>query len=144
MIVPDPSVSVVAQVIQLAVAPVFLLAGVGTTLGVLANRLARVIDRARELEARREASQGNPAVIAEELHNLSERGRLVYRAIALLVLAALLVGLVIISLFVGVFFEVELGAAIAALFVAAMLAFIAALVVFLREVFVGTQGLRIG
>lgn len=144
MIVPDPSVSVVAQVIQLAVAPVFLLTGVGATLGVLANRLARVIDRARALEARREAAQGDPAAIAEELHNLSERGRLVYRAIALLVLAALLVGLVIISLFVGVFFEVELGGAIAALFVAAMLAFIAALMVFLREVFVGTQGLRIG
>jgi hypothetical protein len=144
VIVPDPSVSVVAQVIQLAVAPVFLLTGVGATLGVLANRLARVIDRARVLEARREAGQGDARAIAEELHHLSERGRLVYRAIALLVLAALLVGLVIISLFVGVFFEVELGGVIAALFVAAMLAFIGALVVFLREVFVGTQGLRIG
>jgi amino acid transporter len=144
VIVPDPSVSVVAQVIQLAVAPVFLLTGVGATLGVLANRLARVIDRARALEARREAGQGDPTAITEELHNLSERGRLVYRAIALLVLAALLVGFVIISLFVGVFFEVELGGVIAALFVAAMLAFIAALMVFLREVFVGTQGLRIG
>ena len=144
MIVPDPSVSDVAQVIQLAVAPVFLLTGVGATLGVLANRLARVIDRARVLEARREAQQGDARAIADELHNLSERGRLVYRAIALLVLAALLVGFVIISLFVGVFFAVELGGVIAALFVAAMVAFIAALMVFLREVFVGTQGLRIG
>ncbi|HMS03368.1 MAG TPA: DUF2721 domain-containing protein [Gemmatimonadaceae bacterium] len=141
---PDPSVSDVAQVIQLAVAPVFLLTGVGATLGVLANRLARVIDRARVLEARREAQQGDARAIADELHNLSERGRLVYRAIALLVLAALLVGFVIISLFVGVFFAVELGGVIAALFVAAMVAFIAALMVFLREVFVGTQGLRIG
>ena len=144
MIVPDPSVSVVAQVIQLAVAPVFLLTGVGATLGVLANRLARVIDRARALEARRESNLGDAVAIAEELQHLSERGRLVYRAIALLVLAALLVGCVIISLFVGVFFEVELGGVIAGLFVAAMLAFIAALIVFLREVFVGTQGLRIG
>jgi hypothetical protein len=144
VIVPDPSVSDVAQVIQLAVAPVFLLTGVGATLGVLANRLARVIDRARVLEARREAQQGDARAIADELHNLSERGRLVYRAIALLVLAALLVGFVIISLFVGVFFAVELGGVIAALFVAAMVAFIAALMVFLREVFVGTQGLRIG
>jgi len=144
VIVPDPSVSDVAQVIQLAVAPVFLLTGVGATLGVLANRLARVIDRARVLEARREAQQGDARAITDELHNLSERGRLVYRAIALLVLAALLVGFVIISLFVGVFFAVELGGVIAALFVAAMVAFIAALMVFLREVFVGTQGLRIG
>ncbi len=144
MIIPDPSVSAVAKVIELAVAPVFLLTGVGATLGVLANRLARVIDRARVLEARLEANIGDASRIAADLRHLSDRARLVYRAIALLVLSALLVGLVIISLFLGVFLEAGLGGVIAALFIAAMLAFIAALMVFLREVFVGTKGLRIG
>ena len=42
----------VAQVIQLAVAPVFLLAGVGATLNVLASRIGRIIDRARIMEDR--------------------------------------------------------------------------------------------
>jgi hypothetical protein len=46
-----PQVSTVAHVIQLAVAPVFLLTGVSALLGVLTNRLARIIDRARALEA---------------------------------------------------------------------------------------------
>jgi hypothetical protein len=141
---PDPSVSAVAQVIQLAVAPVFLLTGVGATLGVLANRLARIIDRARVLEARRDSHGGDHTPLLADLHHLSERARLVYRAIALLVLAALLVGTVIISLFLGVFLGAELGGVIAMLFISAMLAFIAALMFFLREVFVATRGLRIG
>jgi hypothetical protein len=141
---PDPSVAAVAQVIQLAVAPVFLLTGVGATLGVLANRLARIIDRARAQEARRDAGAGNLQEIAADLAHLSQRARLVYRAIAMLVVSALLVGFVIISLFLGVFLDASLGGLIAVLFIGAMIAFIAALMVFLREVYVGTQGLRIG
>jgi hypothetical protein len=141
---PDPSVAAVAQVIQLAVAPVFLLTGVGATLGVLANRLARIIDRARAQEARRDAGAGNVEEIAADLTHLSHRARLVYRAIAMLVVSALLVGFVIISLFLGVFLDASLGGLIAVLFIGAMISFIAALMVFLREVYVGTQGLRIG
>ena len=40
----------IVHLIQSAVAPVFLLSGVGVTLGVLTNRLARIVDRARYLE----------------------------------------------------------------------------------------------
>lgn len=141
---PDPSVSAVAQVIQLAVAPVFLLTGVAATLGVLANRLARIIDRARVLEARRDSVSGDVSAIVNDLRHLSDRARLVYRAIALLVFSALLVGFVIISLFLGVFLSVEMGGVIAVLFISAMLTFIGALMFFLREVFIATRGLRIG
>lgn len=141
---PDPSVSAVAQVIQVAVAPVFLLMAVAATLGVLANRLARVIDRARVLEARRDAGSGDLAAVLVDLTHLSERARLVYSAISLLVMSALLVGLLMISLFLGVFLDAGLGVLIAALFIGAMLTFIGALMLFLREVYVATQGLRIG
>jgi hypothetical protein len=44
------SISSVAHTIQLAVAPVFLLAGIGGILNVIATRLARVVDRVRALE----------------------------------------------------------------------------------------------
>jgi hypothetical protein len=40
-------IALIAHSIQLSVAPVFLLSGVGVLLGVLTNRLARVVDRAR-------------------------------------------------------------------------------------------------
>ena len=48
----NPAVSTIAQAIQLSVAPVFLLTGIGAILNLLATRLARVIDRSRVLEDR--------------------------------------------------------------------------------------------
>ena len=54
----DISVSTVAQVIQLAVAPVFLLAGIGAFLNVCAGRLSRIVDRARNIEPLLLASRG--------------------------------------------------------------------------------------
>ena len=46
------SIEAVAEVIQLAVAPVFLLAGIAGMLGAFSTRLARIIDRARVIERR--------------------------------------------------------------------------------------------
>src|SRR5258706_5965838 len=48
----DPDAAAIAHVIQLSVAPVFLLSGVAALLGVMTGRLSRVIDRARRLEDR--------------------------------------------------------------------------------------------
>jgi hypothetical protein len=42
-----PGLAQLAQIIQLAVAPVFLLAGLGAFLNVCAGRLARIVDRMR-------------------------------------------------------------------------------------------------
>ena len=46
----DGSGGVIVHAIQLAVAPVFPLSGIAALLGVMASRLARIIDRARVLE----------------------------------------------------------------------------------------------
>jgi Protein of unknown function (DUF2721) len=136
----DSHVTDIARVIQLAVAPVFLLSGVGVTLTVLTNRLARIIDRARYL-------QGNPAEIRKEDNNaeltvLSRRAALIHRAITLSTTCALVVCLVIISLFLATFLGRDLADIIALLFILAMLAFVGALVNFLREIFLATHTLR--
>ena len=47
---PNESVPIIQHAVQLAIAPVFLLIGVAGLLGVMANRLARIVDRARDLE----------------------------------------------------------------------------------------------
>ena len=46
------SIETIATVIQLAVAPVFLLAGIAGLLNVLSIRLGRVVDRVRVVETR--------------------------------------------------------------------------------------------
>ncbi len=138
-------ISTVAQVIQLAIAPVFLLSGVGITLTVLTNRLARVVERARELEASAQsASVTDYSVHKQQLDVLARRARLMNRAITLSTVCALLVSLVVVALFVDPFVEFDLSTPIALMFIFAMLSFIVALLCFLREVFVAIGALRIG
>lgn len=132
----------IAQAIQLSVAPVFLLAGVGATLNVLVGRLVRIVDRARVSEAQMEgAGDIEKEVLGERLKVLALRARLISRAIAFSVLCALLVPLVIVSLFVSAIVKVSLALPIAIAFVIALLSLSAGLVYFLREVFVATAAL---
>lgn len=141
----DSRVTDIAHVIQLAVAPVFLLSGVGVTLTVLTNRLARIIDRARSLEA----ALANPATPGEqamhaELRTLSRRAQLVHRAITLCTTCALLICVVIVALFAGALVTRDLSALIILVFIAAMCAFIGGLVSFLLEIRTATASLRFG
>ena len=135
----------IGHVIQLAVAPVFLLSGVGAMLAVLTNRLARIIDRGRLVEAGL-PDAGETAVtgMQSELAVLSQRARLINWAISLCTVCALLVCGVIVSLFLGPFLQLDLSAVVAWVFIAAMIALCSALVSFLREIFVATRHLRIG
>jgi hypothetical protein len=137
----------ISQVIQLSVAPVFLLTGIGALLGVMANRLARIVDRARELEVTAAESAPQERERREQdLATMARRARLINRAITLHVLAALLVCAVIVGLFVTAYYAwaPDLTRALAAIFAAALLALIFGLLSFLREVYLATQTLRIG
>jgi hypothetical protein len=135
----------VGDVIRLAVAPVFLLTGVGTMLAVITARLARVVERARVIESRAGAAPAaDRTVLLQPLGVIAARARLLNIAITLLTLCALLVSMVVITLFLGAFFDFALTHIIALLFIAAMLSFVGALLCFLREVFIATAALRIG
>jgi Protein of unknown function (DUF2721) len=140
----DSSISAVAHVIQLAVAPVFLLSGIGAMLAVMTNRLARVIDRARLLESRLETNPSEGTSLHAQLAPLARRAKLVSKAITLCTVTALLICAVIAMLFLGAFLRFDASVAVALLFIAAMLAFFIGLVFFLREIFVATANLRIG
>lgn len=141
MLTLSNQVSSVAQVIQLAVAPVFLLAGVGALLGVLANRLARVIDRFHVLEKLLPGSlpATERAQTLATIVSLSRRARMIHWAISLCVACELLVCLVVAALFIGAEMQIDLSRPIGALFVAAMLALIAGLTCFLREIALATS-----
>ncbi len=135
----------VAHAIQLAVAPVFLLSGIGAILMVMTNRLGRIIDRARVLEDRlNSASQEARAALHADLATLSRRAKLISCAITLCTATALLVCTVIAVLFLSAFLRFDLSIPVALLFIAAMLAFFLGLLWFLREIYVATVNLRIG
>lgn len=135
----------VAHVIQLAIAPVFLLTGVGALLGVMTSRLGRVIDRGRHIESVYVSLQASARGHAdEELRALAHRARLASWAINFSTAAALLVCGVIAMLFVDAFLGTDLKWLVGAVFVAAMVLLIGGLVCFLREVYVATHTVYIG
>ena len=138
------SVATVAQVIQLAVAPVFLLSGIGAFLNVCAGRLSRIVDRARDIEPLLLNSRG-----AEhdrwlgEIRTLDRRMALVSQAIFLSVLAAVLICAVVVLLFAAGLAGAHFGTAIALLFIATMIAIGAGFAVFSVETRVGSRAVRI-
>lgn len=139
----DIQVGNISNIIQLAIAPVFLLAGVGTNLAVLTNRLARIIDRSRVLEGRLDG--GGEGACSEEIHielsTLYRRAHLINRAITLSTSCALLVCVVIATLFIGGALQLKLALFIALCFVFGMFALIGSFFYFLREIFVATRTL---
>ncbi len=134
----------IGQIIQLAIAPVFLLTGVGTNLTVLTNRLARIIDRSRALEeiVSTQGAEGLSPNMRIELDELYQRSHLINRAITLSSTCALLICLVIAALFLGDALDLHLDKVVAALFVSGVLALIGSFIYFLREIFVATKTLR--
>jgi len=134
----------VAHAIQLALAPVFLLTGVAGILNVMAGRLARIIDRGRQLT---EHALPEPlqleAVVQVELQSLERRRHLASAAITACTLSALLVCTVIVALFLEVLLQAELRWLVGVLFTGSTLALVVGLAYFLREVHLATQTVRI-
>lgn len=143
-----PAITTIAQTIQLSLSPVFMLAGIGAILNVLAGRLARVIDRVRLLE------QGSSADIALEpaaerarrvweLQLLDQRMRIINRALYLTVGGAIMTCLVVALMFVGVLARLHIGTVVALCFILAMLLLIAGLAAFMIEVHVSLRSNRV-
>lgn len=134
-------ISDIGHVIQLAIAPVFLLTGVATKLSVLTNRLARIIDRSRVLEDRLEI--GIDARYTSELNILYGRAHLINTAITLSTVCGLLICLVIAMLFLGDTTSLPLDKYIAACFVLAMVGLIGSFGFLLREIFIASKHMRL-
>jgi len=141
---PETSVFAVAQIIQLAVAPVFLLAGIGSILNVLAGRLARVVERARGLE-RDFASFDDEtrAAATAELRLLDQRMTVVNLSLSACTAAALFVCVTVALMFTANLADVAFGRPIAWLFVLTMLLLIFGLVLFLWEVRLAVRSLKV-
>ena len=138
------SVNAVASIIQLSIAPVFLLAGIAGILNVLAARLARIVDRARNLEsdvptAKAEVREAE----LKELVILDRRMTMAHWAIGLCTSAALLVCLVVMLMFVAVISHLQYAVPVSLLFIAAMASVTLGLLLFLAEVTIATRWVRV-
>ncbi len=133
----------IGHVIQLAIAPVFLLTAIGTILNVLTGRLGRAVDRRRVLAVALLKLDGDIAELAKrELEYEQRRIRLMYVAISMAVFAALLVAALISLAFIDPFVQLDFTKLIAVLFILAMVALVASLAILLREIFYAVNSPR--
>ena len=136
----EPHIPGITNVIQLAVAPVFMLTAVGTIIAALNIRLGRAVDRRRILENALYSLAGRQADDARsELAQIARRIRYVYRSIVFSVVSGIFVCLLIATAFIGAFVAVELTRVVAALFVLAVASLTVSLLLFLREIFLAVS-----
>lgn len=141
---PDLSVATVAEIVRLALAPVFLLSGIGAFLNVLASRLSRIVDRSRDIEPLLLSSRG-----AEhdrwlvDLKIVDRRMSLINWATGLSVTSAMLTCLVVVLLFAANLIRTRIGTEIAWLFMTSMVTIGAAFAVFLVETTVAARAVRV-
>ena len=141
---PNLTVTTVAEIVRLAVAPVFLLSGIGAFLNVCASRLSRIVDRSRDIEPRLLASRGDEhdRWIAD-LKVLDRRMSLISWATGLSVTSAVLTCLVVVLLFAANLIRTKMGDAIALLFMASMLTIGAGFAIFLIETTIAARAVRV-
>lgn len=135
----DAELSALAQSIQLAITPVFLLSGVAVFLGVLNARLIRVIDRTRVLENREDQPEDPDAI---ELAVLFQRRHWINRAITLCTICAVLISIVVAIMFIGAIVHFDVAKLVAFLFIGSMVALIVGMLSFLREIHLGVRYFR--
>ena len=139
----DANVPVLAQTIQLAIAPVFLLTAIGAFLSAITTRLGRVIDRARKLESTEPKDDVERSLIITELATLDRRMLLANRAVALSVSSALSICTLIAVLFISSVSAFHPDPLIPALFILAIVLLMAALLTFALEIRISIRTVRV-
>ncbi len=129
----------IAHIIQLCVAPVFLLAGIGAILNVLAGRLARIVDRARELRQKIDKDKYD----WKEIELLQKRARTINLSLSFCTFAATLVCVLITALFLFHFSGVDAEEIVAGLFISTMCSLAVGLILFEVEVYYAIKWLRV-
>ncbi|MFM5916953.1 MAG: DUF2721 domain-containing protein [Novosphingobium sp.] len=134
----------IAQTIQLALAPVFVLVAIGNILNLLSSRLGRVVDRSRHLQDLHMQTEGmDHDMVVAEIRMIDQRIRLITRAVSTLVSSGLAIGVTVAVLFAQQLLGADLQLVAALTFVIAIVLLMWALLLFMRETRVSAQQLRI-
>lgn len=135
---------VIAQTIQLALAPVFVLVAIGNIMNILTTRLGRIVDRSRTLQKLHGETVGTEHdVVVVEIRYVDRRIHLIGRALLLLVLSGLAIGVTVGSLFVGEMAGLELRNLTGITFFVAIGLLMVALVYLLLETRIAANSLRL-
>lgn len=131
-------------IIQLAITPVILITGLGSLLLTMTNRMARIVDRSRALAGQVRTAGPDERLHAElQLRIMFRRATFIRLAVTLNAMSIFCAGLLVVLIFVGAIWRLEMAAGIVGLFFASVCLLIAALVAFLRDIFMSLAALRL-
>ena len=133
-----------ANTIQLALAPAFLLNGIGIILGMLTGRLTRIVDRARAIEADF-TPRGDPLHDFQvgERRILDRRMKVVNNAIFLATSSAVVLCTVVAAMFVARLAGFGFARTLATMFALSLILLIMSLALFLVEVRMAVRAIQI-
>ncbi len=141
---PTTRLNELIPILQVAVAPVILISGVGLLLLSLTNRFGRAVDRSRQLVRElREANATDRRRLNEQVEILYQRARLIQFSIILAVMSVLFAALLIITLFFTALMRLEIAVIISLLFIACLASLITSLVIFLMDIHLSLKALRL-
>jgi hypothetical protein len=134
----------IAETIQLALAPVFVLVAIANIMNILSTRLGRVVDRSRALQHLHGSTSGaEHDAIVREIRMVDRRIAMIGRAILLLVMSGLTIGLCVALLFLGEVAQINLQQVAAGAFIIALGLLMSALLFFMKETREASAALRI-
>jgi hypothetical protein len=134
----------IAQTIQLALAPVFVLVAIGNIMNILTTRLGRIVDRSRHLQ-KLHAETSGPAhdAVVVEMRYVDRRIHLIGHALLILVLSAIAIGVTVGTLFLGEVVGTEFRMVTSVTFFIAITLLMVALVYLLLETRLVSSTLRL-
>jgi uncharacterized oligopeptide transporter (OPT) family protein len=138
------SVNALLPIIQSATTPVILISGLGLLLLTMTNRMGRIIDRTRIYASQlRQAAPEERRNLETQLEWTWRRAKIVRAALTFATSSMLSSAALVITIFVGALLKVDLGVLMLILFTAAIAFLVAALIAFLRDIFLSLAALRI-
>ncbi len=131
-------------IIQASTTPVILISGLGLLLLTMTNRMGRIIDRTRLYASQlRQAEEAERRQLEIQLDLTWRRARIVRLSLTFATSSMLVSSALVVSIFLGAILRVDLAGLMLVLFLAAIALLMAALVTFLRDIFVSLSALHL-
>jgi CBS domain containing-hemolysin-like protein len=141
---PSTRLTELIPVLQIAIAPVILISGVGLLLLSLTNRFGRAVDRTREIhhEMRKAAAADRPR-LAYQVEVIYRRARLIQFSIVMGALSALFAAILILALFLAALMKWESSVVISLIFICCLVSLVVSLITFIMDIRLSLKALKL-
>ena len=138
------SLTELIPVLQIAIAPVILISGVGLLLLTLTNRFGRAVDRTRQIHHQmREATAADRQRLANQVEVIYRRARLIQLSIIMGALSALFAALLILALFFTALMKLESALTISLIFICCLISLVVSLITFIMDIRLSLKALKL-